>query len=54
VRRQKDDFRASTILVDLDTEDIVLVGAVSGTVAAGKGKEKNTVDDEAGEGKAVP
>jgi lipopolysaccharide export system protein LptA len=44
VRRQKDDFRASTILVDLDTEDIVLVGAVSGTVAAGSTKEKEPAD----------
>jgi lipopolysaccharide export system protein LptA len=34
VLRGGDDFRASTILVDLDTEDIVLVGAVSGKVAA--------------------
>jgi lipopolysaccharide export system protein LptA len=44
VRRQKDDFRASTILVDLDTEDIVLIGAVSGTVAAGSDKEKKSAD----------
>lgn len=34
VRRDKDEFRASTILVDLDTEDITLVGSVSGSVAA--------------------
>jgi lipopolysaccharide export system protein LptA len=54
VRRQKDDFRASTILVDLDTEDIVLVGAVSGTVAAGSGKEKSPDEQTAGDGKAAP
>ncbi|MBU1079361.1 MAG: LptA/OstA family protein [Spirochaetes bacterium] len=39
VRRDGDDYRAATILVNLDTEDIVLVGSVSGTVAAGKKKE---------------
>ncbi len=35
VRREGDEYRASTILVDLDTEDIVLDGAVSGNVAVG-------------------
>lgn len=39
VKRDGDDYRAATILVDLDTEDIVLVGSVSGTVAAGARKE---------------
>lgn len=38
VRRNGDDYRAATILVNLDTEDIVLVGSVSGTVAAGEKK----------------
>ena len=32
VRRDGDDYRAETILVNLDTEDITLVGGVSGTV----------------------
>lgn len=35
VKRDRDEFRASTILVDLDTEDITLVGSVSGSVSAG-------------------
>jgi len=39
VRRDGDEYRAATILVDLDTEDIVLVGTVSGVVAAGTEKE---------------
>jgi lipopolysaccharide export system protein LptA len=33
VRREGDDYRASLIRVDLDTDNIVLQGAVSGTVA---------------------
>ncbi|HRW23180.1 MAG TPA: LptA/OstA family protein, partial [Spirochaetia bacterium] len=36
VRRDGDLYSAETILVDLDTEDITLVGSVSGSVAAGK------------------
>ncbi len=52
VRREGDEYRAATILVDLDTEDIVLSGAVSGTVAAGTKKdsttpEKPVADDDA-------
>jgi len=39
VRREGDEYRAATILVDLDTEDIVLSGSVSGTVAAGTKKD---------------
>ena len=39
VRRDGDDYRAATIVVDLDTEDIVLSGSVSGTVVAGDKKE---------------
>jgi lipopolysaccharide export system protein LptA len=39
VRRDGDDYRAATILVNLDTEDIVLSGSVSGNVAAGDDKE---------------
>jgi len=39
VRRDGDDYRAATILVNLDTEDIVLSGSVAGTVAAGDDKE---------------
>jgi lipopolysaccharide export system protein LptA len=35
VLRDSDEYRASTILVDLDTEDIILDGAVSGKVAVG-------------------
>ncbi|PKL25904.1 MAG: hypothetical protein CVV47_04465 [Spirochaetae bacterium HGW-Spirochaetae-3] len=51
VRRDGDEYRAATILVDLDTEDIVLVGTVSGTVAAGKKKEP---PPEPGEPLSVP
>lgn len=52
VRRDGDEYRAATILVDLDTEDIVLVGTVSGTVAAGKEKEPQP-DAAAAEGSAA-
>lgn len=38
VRREGDEYRAATIFVNLDTEDIVLSGSVSGTVAAGTKK----------------
>lgn len=34
VKRDADEYRASVIQVNLDTEDIVLLGAVSGTVSA--------------------
>jgi len=57
VRRDGDEYRAATILVDLDTEDIVLVGTVSGTVAAGKEKEPQpdaaSADAAAAEGSAA-
>ena len=36
VRREGDEYRASLIRVDLDTDSIVLQGAVSGTVASTK------------------
>lgn len=51
VRREGDEYRAATILVDLDTEDIVLSGSVSGTVAAGTKKE-SAVTDKAAPGDA--
>ena len=59
VRRDGDDYRAATILVNLDTEDIVLVGSVSGTVAAGKKKDPAPApvvpgDAEAGATSPVP
>jgi len=47
VKRDGDEYRAATILVDLDTEDIVLQGSVSGTVAAGKKKEPPAVGEPA-------
>ncbi|MFH2113898.1 MAG: OstA-like protein [Spirochaetota bacterium] len=37
VRREGDEYRASLIRVDLDTDSIVLQGAVSGTVASAGG-----------------
>ncbi|MDX9899576.1 MAG: LptA/OstA family protein [Spirochaetia bacterium] len=46
VKREGDEYRAATILVDLDTEDIVLVGSVSGSVAAGT-KKDGTGEDPA-------
>jgi lipopolysaccharide export system protein LptA len=42
VRREGDEYRASLIRVDLDTDSIVLQGGVSGTVASTK-VEKTTV-----------
>ncbi len=39
VLRDGDEYVANSINVDLDTEDIVLSGAVSGTVSAGAKKE---------------
>jgi lipopolysaccharide export system protein LptA len=41
VRREGDEYRAALIRVDLDTDSIVLQGAVSGTVAStgGSGNE---------------
>lgn len=39
VRREGDDYRASLIRVELDTDSIVLLGGVSGTVVSAK-KEK--------------
>jgi len=39
VTRDADHYSAAVILVNLDTEDIELVGSVSGTVAAGTAKE---------------
>lgn len=45
VRREGDEYRAATILVDLDTEDIVLSGSVSGTVAAGTKKDSTAGGD---------
>jgi len=53
VRREGDEYRAATILVDLDTEDIVLSGSVSGTVAAGT-KKDSTAPAKAATGDAVP
>jgi len=50
VKRNGDEYRAATILVDLDTEDIVLSGSVSGTVAAGKQKPDATDPAEPPEG----
>ena len=54
VRRDGDEYRAATILVDLDTEDIVLVGTVSGTVAAGKEKEPQPAAAPATPDSALP
>ncbi|MGD9939774.1 MAG: hypothetical protein AB7T74_08225 [Clostridia bacterium] len=51
VRREGDDYRASLIRVDLDTDSIVLLGAVSGTVASvggsggAEGDEADTATD---------
>ena len=53
VRRDGDLYSAETILVDLDTEDIVLVGSVSGSVAAGK-KEPGKKDDAPAVPEALP
>ncbi len=39
VKRDGDDYKASRIFVNLDTEDITLEGAVSGTVVQEKKKE---------------
>jgi len=39
VTRDADHYRAAVILVNLDTEDIDMVGSVSGTVAAGTSQE---------------
>ncbi len=39
VTRDADRYRAAVILVNLDTEDIDMVGSVSGTVAAGTSQE---------------
>ncbi len=39
VTRDADRYRAAIILVNLDTEDIDMVGSVSGTVAAGTSQE---------------
>lgn len=44
VKREGDEYRAATILVDLDTEDIVLIGSVSGSVAAGTKKDEKADD----------
>lgn len=49
VRREGDEYRASTISVNLDTEDIVLDGAVSGSVAVGNAEpasEAPAVEDK--------
>lgn len=46
VKREGDEYRAATIRVNLDTEDIVLVGSVSGSVSAGTKKEEPSVEDE--------
>jgi len=54
VKRDGDDYRAATILVDLDTEDIVLVGSVSGTVAAGAKKDSADAAPDADAGAPPP
>jgi lipopolysaccharide export system protein LptA len=54
VKRDGDDYRAATILVDLDTEDIVLVGSVSGTVAAGAKKDSADASQASDAGAEAP
>ncbi|MBN2875372.1 MAG: hypothetical protein JXM71_09790 [Spirochaetales bacterium] len=53
VWRDGDDYRAASIFVNLDTEDIVLSGSVSGTVAAA-GKDSDDDAPPADDGGSVP
>lgn len=52
VTRDADHYRAAVILVNLDTEDIDLVGSVSGTVAAGTTPEPAATPDAPKEAEA--